>query len=233
MPALSDRLHALRDAPAYHVADAAAYVGVPASTLRSWIGRSSAPRLPRGGVNSALIVAADQTQGLLSFNNLVEAHILRIFRQIHNVRLPSIRVALEYASRDLNIPRPLLSRKLETDGVGIFIEHLGHLTDLSASGAIYLRSLLSAQLHRVDWDDSDLAYRLYPRVEDAPKDQARVVAIDPSLSFGRPLVLRRAIATAAIVSRIDLGESVAEVADDYDLTLDEVNAAVMFEHQAA
>ena len=221
-----DKLLALRDAPAYHVPDAAAYVGVPVSTLRSWIrsvARTSAP----------LIAAADATRGILSFNNLVEAHILRIFRQQHKVRLPKIREALDYASRELRMPRPLLSKRLETDGVGIFIDHLGALTDLTTSGALYLRALLEDQLHRVDWDERELAYRLYPQVTGAEHGQKPLIAIDPALSFGRPIILRRAIATEAVVARIDSGESVDEVVQDLGLTKAEVTAAVMFEHQAA
>lgn len=229
----SDRLRALRDAPAYHVPDAAAYVGVPTSTLRSWIGGKGKTNARSPRASDALITAADPRRGILSFNNLVEAHMLRIFRQHHHVRLPSIRAALDYASRELKMPRPLLSKKLETDGVGIFIDHLGELTDLSASGAMYLRSMLSAQLHRVLWDDGQLAYRLYPQVVGLEDEHAKVVAIDPSLSFGRPMIARRAIATEAVVSRIDGGESVEEVAEDYALTIDEVTAAVMFENQAA
>ena len=233
MSVTAERLRSLRDSPAYHVPDAAAYVGVPTSTLRTWIRRSPEARGRRAGASGPLITPADPKRGILSFNNLVEAHILRIFRQNHKLRLPSIRSALDYASRELTMPRPLLSRTLETDGVGIFIDHLGELADLSASGAMYLRSLLSAQLHRVDWDDQQLAYRIFPQVFGVPDHQKPIIAIDPSLSFGRPMILRRAIATDAVVSRIDAGESVESVAEDYELTSAEVRAAVMFENQAA
>ncbi len=181
----------------------------------------------------ALIEPADGTRGVLSFNNLVEAHVLRIFRQQHGIRVLQLRAALDYAAKHLRLDRPLLSERLLTDGVGVFVEHLGELTDISASGTIYLKSLLSAQLRRVAWDSAQLAYRLFPQITGVVEGPQPLIAIDPALSFGRPIIVRRGIATEAIVSRIDAGESAQDIADDYELTLDEVNAAAMFENQAA
>ena len=40
----------------------------------------------------------------------------------------------------------------------------------------------------------------------------RSIAIDPKIAFGRPIVRRVGVTTAAIVDRIDAGETVAEVA---------------------
>lgn len=160
--------------------------------------------------------------------------MLREFRRTHNVQLGAVRKALDYASENLSIPRPLLSRRLLTDGAHVFVEQLGSLVNLSASGQLYFRSVLEAQLHHVAWDDRDLAYRLYPEISGlARSDAMPIIAIDPALSFGRAFVLSRGIATHVIVKRIDAGESPDELAEDYGLTASEVTAAVAFETQAA
>ena len=101
------RLPELRDQPAYHLTDAAAYVRLPVATLRSWVSeRSYATNAGRKRAEP-LIVPADRTQRILSFNNLVEAHILRAFRRTHNLQMSEVRKALMYASHHLGIPRLL------------------------------------------------------------------------------------------------------------------------------
>lgn len=228
------RLRELRDQPAYHLMDAASYVRLPLATLRSWV--SERPVTAKRGERRSqpLIVPADQTRRILSFNNLVEAHILRVFRRTHNLQMSEVRKALTYASQHLDIPRLLLSKRLLTDGVHVFLDRLDGLVNLSASGQIYWRTILESQMRHVAWDEGDLAYRLYPEIAgvDSPADRP-LVAIDPLLSFGRAFILSRGIATHTIVQRIDGGESVESLADDYGLSIAEVNAAVVFERQAA
>ena len=234
MTSAAKRLLELRDQPAYHLTDAASYVRLPVATLRSWVSERSYATSAGRRRAQPLIVPADPTQRILSFNNLVEAHILRAFRRTHNLQMSEVRKALTYASQHLGMPRLLLSRKLLTDGVHLFVEQLDGLVNVSASGQIYWRTMLESQLRQVAWDESDLAYRLYPEIAGIASSAGRpLVAIDPTLSFGRAFIVSREIATHAIVQRIDGGESAASLADDYGLTVAEVNAAVVFERQAA
>jgi uncharacterized protein (DUF433 family) len=58
------------------------------------------------------------------------------------------------------------------------------------------------------------------------------IAIDPRISFGRPVVISRGISTAAIAERIDAGETVEALAADYELTVDEIEQAVLYERAA-
>jgi uncharacterized protein (DUF433 family) len=58
------------------------------------------------------------------------------------------------------------------------------------------------------------------------------IAIDPRISFGRPVVISRGISTAAIAERIDAGETVEALAADYELTVDEIEQAVIYERAA-
>lgn len=60
----------------------------------------------------------------------------------------------------------------------------------------------------------------------------------PTLSFwnlievGRPVVLRAGVSTAAIVDRIDAGEEIEALADDYELSPHEITQAVFYERAA-
>ena len=58
------------------------------------------------------------------------------------------------------------------------------------------------------------------------------IAIDPHTSFGRPVVIGRGISTAAIADRIDAGESVAALAEEYELTTEEIQHAALYERAA-
>ena len=56
--------------------------------------------------------------------------------------------------------------------------------------------------------------------------------IDPQVAFGRPFIARRGISTAAIVDRVNSGESYDEIAADYGLDPLEVEEALFYEQAA-
>jgi uncharacterized protein (DUF433 family) len=86
-------------------------------------------------------------------------------------------------------------------------------------------------LKRVEWDEWKFPVRLYPFVS-AETLVPRTIAIDPKIAFGRPVVARAGISTAAIAGRIDAKEGAVDVAADYDLTVEEVEQAVLYERAA-
>jgi uncharacterized protein (DUF433 family) len=94
-----------------------------------------------------------------------------------------------------------------------------------------MRRLLEEHLKRVEWDQWNFPVRLYPYVSAHPTS-ARPIAIDPAIAFGRPIVLRVGVSTEAIADRIDAGERVTDVAEDYDLTPGEIEEAVVYERAA-
>jgi uncharacterized protein (DUF433 family) len=74
--------------------------------------------------------------------------------------------------------------------------------------------------------------RLYPFVSAAAPTEARPIVIDPRIAFGRPVVQRKAVSTSAIAERIDAGESLEDVAADYDLGRSEIEQAILYERAA-
>lgn len=188
------------------------------------------PKREGAGFFSPLIRAADQKQRILSFNNLVEAHVLRALRTEHGVPIKEVRAAVHFAERELTIDRLLLRPELRTSAGELFLDHYTKLVSLSRSGQLAMRRLLEAYLARIEFDNR-LPIRLYPfvAVENTPR---RTIAIDPGIAFGRPVVLRSGVSTAAIVARIDAGETSSEVAADYNLHESEIEEAVVYESAA-
>lgn len=224
---------AARDIAAYPLGEAARYVRVAPATLRSWVFGRPYPTSKGVGHFRPIIRVADPSRRLLSFNNLVEAHVLRALRTTHGAELKAIRSAVGYAERELGIERLLLSGELMTDRRSVFLDRYGQLINLSHSGQLAMRVMLEAHLERVDRDDARLPRRLYPFVRLDFDGGPKHIAIDPVVGFGRPIVRSRGVSTRAIVDRIDAGETPREVATDYGLKIDEVEEAVVYERAAA
>ena len=221
----------LRDQPAYGVAEAAHYLKLPTATLRSWVVGRAYPKGKTIGRFQPLIRPARKEPPVLSFYNLIEAHVLRSLRTEHGVAIRELRKAIAYAERAHNIERLLLHRELSTHAGRLFLAKYGELINLTASGQLAMRRLLEEHLKRVEWDDWKFPVRLYPYVSAEPTTP-RPIAIDPSIAFGRPVVLRAGIATEAIAERIDAGETVDALAEDYDLKPEEIEEAVLYQRAA-
>lgn len=115
----------VREFPRYSIAEAAFYIRVPASTLKAWTrGQNYTTRDGFRRTFQPVLLLADQENKLLSFSNLVEAHILRSFTE-KGVPLKNMRKALEYIRHTIGGDHPLLSPKLELIGVDVLIRHLG------------------------------------------------------------------------------------------------------------
>jgi len=222
----------VRGRPAYSLTEAARYLRLPAGTLRSWVvGRSYSTS--RGQRTFPPLVKPAQRQPVtLSFLNLLEAHVLRALRTDHGISVPALRKALDYAERELAIEKLLLRQDLLTDAGRVFLERYGELVDLSNSGQLALRRVLEAHLRRVEWDPSKLPSRLYPFLSSDQTGEQRIIAIDPGVAFGRPVVQQAGVSTQVIVSRLDAGEAVDELAADYGITVADVEQAVLYERAA-
>jgi uncharacterized protein (DUF433 family) len=222
----------IRNQPAYGLAEAARYVRLPAATLRTWVvGRE----YPKGEVKATfhpLIKPAHREPIQLSFYNLVEAHVLRALRTEHGVALAELRRAIAFAEQKLQIQRLLLSQELRTHAGQVFLDRYVELINLSASGQLAMRKMFEDHLARVEWDAWKFPVRLFPYVGAPVRAAERPIAIDPQIAFGRPIVQRAGISTSAIADRIDAGESVDAIAEDYDLSREEVEQAVLYTRAA-
>jgi uncharacterized protein (DUF433 family) len=221
-----------RSKPAYTVSEAARYLKVANATLRSWVAGRPYPKSDGVGQFRPLIHPPSRKPPLLSFWNLIEAHVLRSLRTDHNVSLGDVRRAIAYAEKTLGIKNLLLSKELRTQGGDLLLERYGELIDLSASGQIAMRRLFQDHVARVEWDERQFPMRLYPFVSGEMPSPGRPIAIDPAIAFGRPVVVRLSIGTSTIADRIDAGEPAAEIATDYGLELAEVEQAVVYERAA-
>ena len=226
-PAASDR-----EIAAYTLAEAARYLRLPAATLRSWALGRQYPTAEGSSQFPPLFRPASKRPPLLSFSNLIEAHVLWSLRTKHVVPVKALRSALAYAEKEMGIDRLLLRPELRADAGKVFLDRYGELIELSASGQLAMRRLFEEHLKRIEWDASKFPVRLYPFLAAATPSDARPIVIDPRIAFGRPVVVRKAISTSTIAERIDAGETVEDLAVDYDLGGSEIEQAVLYERAA-
>ncbi|MDE2831718.1 MAG: DUF433 domain-containing protein [Gemmatimonadota bacterium] len=218
-----------RFAPAYGVSEAARYLNIPPSTLRSWISGIQY-RSDRSNFEPVISVPpAEIVQ--LSFVNLVEAHVLVALRRIHKVRLQDIRVALDTLERQFpEQPHPLAFKSFATDGKNLFIEHIGQLINLSKRGQLEMEKVIDMYLHRIEHDASGPII-LYPFTRDPfqKDDQPKAVFLNPNISFGRPVLTGRGVPTELVFERFNAGELMDTLAEDYGRERWEIEEAIRYE----
>ncbi len=134
--------------------------------------------------------------------------------------------------RHCRIERLLLRPELRANAGKVFLDRYGELIDLSASGQLAMRQLFNEHLKRIEWDTSKFPVRLYPFLSVVSASGERPIVINPQIAFGRPVVESKGVSTSAIVERIDAGESVEDVANDYDLGKSEIEQAILYERAA-
>ncbi len=221
-----------RELPAYSIAEAAHYLRMPTATLRSWVLGRYYPTDQGRRFFRPVIELPDRRRPQLSFVNLVEAHVLDAIRRDHEVALRHVRTALTFLARQQPQSRhPLAEQDFVTDRVHLFIERYGQLINISRDGQLAMRAVVDAYLERIERDAKGLPVRLFPFTRRRTLDEPRAVVIDPSVSFGRPVLIGTGIPTAVIAERYKAGDSMDDLAADYGRTRLEIEEAVRCELQ--
>ena len=157
--------------------------------------------------------------------------MLSSLRLKHRIHLTKIREAVAFVEQKLEIPHALASVKFETDGVDLFVDHVGAFLNVTRGGQLAIRRLLEEFLHRVEYDDAGGAVLLYPFL--SPGSVERAVSISPLVSFGRPVIDGTRIPTEILAERYDAGESLESLAEDYGQSREAIEKAILFEQEAA
>lgn len=210
-----------REIPAYPQVEAARYAGVPLATLRRWIGeREDTP---------AVIELPDDSDGQLSFYNLVEAFVLGALRRRHNIPLQQLRKDVQALRRlHPSVAHPLADLDLSTFARNVFVDTSRYLTNVSRGGQLAIVDLLQPFLERVEKSPRG-AVRLFPLTRTEPSKSPRLITIDPRVAFGRPVIAGTGVPTAVVHERWKAGDSVAALAEDYDRTPEEIEEALRYE----
>ena len=195
--------------------ETASYLQIPQSTLRSWLqGKAAgAPLVHR-------VEPVRRGQPSVPFVAVAEAYVLRSLREL-GLRMSEIREAAAAVRDAFDTPYGLVSRRIATDGVDIFVEHgLGDLRR-ARDGQAPIREVVADYLRYLSWNADDefpvsLQLRQYP--------QAVPVVIDPRFGHGLPVIEANRVPVKAVTDLWEAGESIEDIAYEYDMEPDQVDA---------
>jgi uncharacterized protein (DUF433 family) len=171
----------------------------------------------------------DNDQIELSFRDLIELRFVKAFRNL-GVGLPTIRDCYRRAAEELSADRPFSTQKFRTDGKTIFLEitekdHEGRMIDLKKRQQVF-RTFIEPSLRDLEFDASTVS-RWYPLGM-----KQRSVLIDPSRSFGRPIV-QGGVPTEILAEAVEVEGSIDAVAALYEVPKAEIRQALRFEKRLA
>lgn len=210
-----------RELPRYSTDEGAQYLRLPRATLKTWVHG----RVDSNGRREEAVITLPPESRLLSFQNLVEAHVLDTLRRHHGVSLRRVRAALRVVEHRMHLRRPLIAAKFRTVGVDLFVAELGKLATFSSERQAEIEGALRSSLARVEHAPDGGAYRLFPFIR-GEGEEPKVIVIDPRLSFGKPVVAKTGVPVSVIVGRYRAGEDVFAVANDYGISVDQAHDAI-------
>jgi len=212
---MSDSLQTIYDRPAYGYPEAAQYLRLNYTTLRSWTSESGIVHTP--------------ISGFVSFNNLLELHVLKAMRKTYRFSLQRIRGALAEVSKHIDSERPLLDAKFATDGIDLFLEQDQDLVNLSKRGQLALREVISLYLKRIERDPNGLPMRLFPFIVAANDSEPRTISISPTVSFGKSVLSGTGVSTAVVAGRFASRDSIVDLASEYGVSPSIIEDAIRWE----
>jgi uncharacterized protein (DUF433 family) len=224
-----------RDLPIYTVDEAAHILWLPLSTLKTWtFGKQWHDPSGKPRTYVPLIVPPENTgQLMLSFTNLIEAHVLHAIRRVHKIKMSKVREAMRAIREEFESLHPLAEVDLYTEGKHILIKY-GTYMNMSAGKQNEMEAAISIYVKRIERDEGKIA-RFYPfsgepRIKGPGiEEQPQFVSVDPFVSFGRPVIAGTNIRTEIIAERWWAGDSMDELAADYGLGRNVIEAAVRYE----
>jgi len=207
--------------PAYRIGEAASYAHLSHQTVSAW-------HRVRSDDRRAMLKEKEQHVAL-SFFQLIELAVVAEMRRA-GLKVVEIARARNWFTRSTGLQYPFAQLRFKTDGAEIFQDDEGPLRDgdveklISAnhSGQYVWRDLLSTRLKEFNYDEATGAVIKW-KVAGADKP----ILIDPKVAFGAPQV--RGVKTGILKAHWISGEEVPDLAEDFDLTTDEILEALKFE----
>lgn len=147
-----------RHVPTYSFTEASRWLQIPLQTLRSWVHGRHYPTNAGKKRFEPIIFLPDPNLPLLSFTNLIEAHVLDAIRYKHKVPLKNIRDAVNYLRERSNSQHPLAEYWFQLKGVDLLIEEGDLIVNATKKGQLEMKDIIHAYLKRVVRDPKGAAF---------------------------------------------------------------------------
>ena len=223
------------DIPMYSSAMIGRLVGLNAVRVRRWlqgydyIYTAGPIGVVRAGHKEPVIRRANAADSsYASFLDLIDLLFVKKFLD-YGVSLQRLRKALREAEELLG-GHHFAQRSFFTDGKNIYLQvkdDADSLLELLSGGQWVIAPVIKKLAHQIEFDEpTGFAQKWYPLGPNG------LVVLDPRISFGKPTLLGRGLATATVYDFfLGEGEKVERARSWMNLNRQEVDAAVTFERQ--
>jgi uncharacterized protein (DUF433 family) len=194
--------------------ETARHLQIPPATVYHWLHEQAG-----GAPLVHHVEPAKRGQPSMPFVAVIEAYVLRSLRGM-GLSKQAVRNVAAAVRSEFDTPYGLATRRIATDGVDIFIHYADDDLARVGDGQRPIREVIDDYLRYIVWDTDDFPSRL--RLRQYP-DVAPVV-IDPRFGWGAPVIEATKVPVDAVVELWLAGESLADVAYEYDMTPDQAEA---------
>lgn len=175
-----------------------------------------------------------RARGDRAVHGFAEAYVLSAFRRA-GVPLQRIRPAVEVLSSTIGIEHALASKRLYTDGAEVLYDYAAKRGDHELLELVVVRTqqrqfseLVRGYLRRIRYAGDGWASSVH-----LPVYERADVIVDPNVAFGLPLVVHGGTRVEDLVDRFQAGDSVADIAADFDVPAEEVEDVIRVATRAA
>ena len=211
-PRLSRAIFTLREA--------AGYLDVPKSTIHAWA-------RPATGEPLITVFPRRGAQATVPFIGFAEAYVLAAFRRA-GVPLQRIRPAVDALAQNIGLEHALASKRLYTDGAEVLYDYAAERDEddllelvVVRTGQYQFSEVVRDYLKRITYGSDGWASRVR-----LPSYQRADVVVDPQVAFGLPLVVHGGARVEDLVDRFVAGDTLADIAFDFDVPPDEVEDVI-------
>jgi uncharacterized protein (DUF433 family) len=162
--------------------------------------------------------------------DLIEAHILLAIRRGYEIPLKRFRIAMDYLRETGGDLHFLAHREFLHDRRDLFLKWEDKLVSLSERGQLVDKEVIAEGLKQITYGDDGYAARFFPRHDERRQES---IVLDPTINFGRPCLVRLGVGAEAIAARFVAGERIADLAQDYAATREEVEEAIRWHERVA
>ena len=204
-----------RPTAAYSVEDIATILNLPESQVKQWLREYKKGQLAADEPESEPDLAAD-------FHTLIEFYTFYQLRA-QGVWPSKINNAREILADMLHTNYPFATANILTDGKSVFYNaELGELIKADQTLQLTIQQVVEPFCKRIEFGDDSLATKLYPLGREV------AIQIDPARQSGRPVVGDTDVLSQVVFDFFLHGNSVASVANHFNITEKEVEDVIVF-----
>lgn len=161
----------------------------------------------------------------INFYTLIEFYTFYHLRdsEISSQEIKKAHIAI---AKDLNTIYPFARKIHVQKKSGIWYEHLENIIKADSKQQLYLKPLLIPFLKKIEFNSDDVAVKYFPT-------EAKKIVIDPKFQYGQPTIAGTGIKAEIINGFYQGGESKETICKLYDLTIDQVNDAILYYKKSA